>query len=342
MPSDHPDRDSTEAGAALHRIGAMIDGYRDCALVYAAVRLKLPEVMGLQAWTAAELARHVGGLPEALYRLLRGLTAIGLCEEDSEGRFTLSADGHVLRADSDSGLRDQSILAVEQYWPAWTELASCIERGGTAFSHAFGSEVWAYRRDHEEQNATFNDWLGKETRRAAADLVASIDIGEARHVADIGGGNGSLLFSLLGKYPQLTGTLFDQPQVIGALRAEPHNPAVDCVGGDFLVSVPVDADLYLLKSVIHDWEDEDARGILLNCRAVMGAGARLMLIERVLPVQANERPGVVLQDLHMMAVTGGRERTLPQLEALLKSGRMTVSRVVVSAAGYTIIEGRPE
>ncbi len=322
-------------------VGALIEGYRGCALVYVAVRLDLPELMGSSAWTAAELASRMSGLPGPLHRLLRGLASIGVCEEMTGGRFALTSGGRALRAEADSGLREKALLAVEHYWPAWTGLGRCVESEGTAFAQLFGTSAWDYRREHDELNNTFNAWLAKETAAQSADIVAAIDIGDARRVADIGGGNGGLLIPLLTTHPHLTGVLFDQPHVIRPQQGMRSDLPLEWVEGDFLASVPVEADLYLLKSVIHDWDDEAARRILRHCRAAMAAGSRLLLIERVLPRMATEGPGEILLDLHMMAVTGGRERTLLELRELLEAERFAVSGVVHCASGHTIIEGTP-
>jgi len=326
---------------AENAIAALIDGYHGCALVYAAVRLDLPDRMASRAWTAEDLARQLGGLPDATYRLLRGLAAIGVCDEDSEGRFTLSPGGLALRADSDSGLREKALLAVEHYWPAWTGLANCVERTGTAFFQVFGTDAWTFRQEHVTLNGTFDAWMAKESASVSADIIAMINIGDALRVADIGGGRGSLLYPLLEANPHMTGILFDQPQVIGA-RPDAHPElALELVAGDFLEAVPRGADLYLLKSVVHDWDDPAARRILSNCRNAMSEGSRLLLIERVLPEKAREQPAAVLLDLHMMAVTGGRERTLPQLHALLEAEGFAASSVTTSASGHAVIESLP-
>ena len=212
----------------------------------------------------------------------------------------------------------------------------------SAFDAAFGTTPREYRRAHPRIGASFDAWLAGETRAHCAAVVTALDLRGVARVADIGGGGGALLQALLEAHPQLAGVLFDQPHVIRA-AARGFDAAiaagrVELAGGDFFAAVPVQAGLYLLKSVIHDWDDADSVRILGNCRAAMPAGARLALIERVLPARARDDTATVLVDVQMMAITGGRERRLDEFEALLRDAGLAPSGVTRTASGFAIIE----
>ena len=328
--------------AGLAEMNRLIDGYQATTLVYAALKLGLPERMGATACTAQQLAGATGAPAERVFRLLRALAAIGVCEELPDASFALSAAGLQLRADSGSGLREKAILAVEHYWPAWAAFEHCVTREQTAFAAAFGMTPWEYRRDHPRLGESFNTWLAAETRANCASVVAALDVAHTSRVADIGGGNGGLLRALLLAHPHLSGVLFDQPHVIRQAAAsvgeEFGGGRVQFAGGDFFAEIPVQAELYLLKSVLHDWDDADATHILRNCRAAMPAHARLALIERVLPDRAAQAPATIMVDVQMMAITGGRERRLGEFERLLQHGGLAVRGVTHTAAGFAIIE----
>jgi len=335
-------RPAPALSADLAQMNRLIDGYQTTTLVYAALGLGLPEHMGAAPCTAQELASATGAPPGRLFRLLRALAAIGICEELPDALSARSCCPAWLSADSGSGLREKAILAVEHYWPAWAAFEHCVTREQTAFAAAFGMTPWEYRRDHPRLGEAFNTWLAAETRANCASVVAAIDVARTSRVADIGGGNGGLLRALLLAHPHLSGVLFDQPHVIRQAAAsfgeEFGSHRVQFAGGDFFAQVPVQAELYLLKSVVHDWDDADAVRILRNCRAAMPAHARLALIERVLPERAVQAPATIMVDAQMMAITGGRERGLGEFERLLRHGGLALRGVTHTAAGFAIIE----
>jgi len=326
-------------------LARLIDGYQGTALVYAAVRLGLPDRLRERARTASALAAELGVPPDRLQRLLRALAALGICEELQDGRFALGASGRELGTTARSGLRERAILAVEQYWPAWAALSQGLGAERTAFEAVFGTTPWEHRRARPELGRSFDAWLAGETGTHCAEVVAALDVAGAAHVADIGGGNGALLRALLAARPHIRGVLFDQPHVVADARrelAEEFGSArLAFAAGDFFAAVPVKAQIYLLKSVIHDWDDDEAARILENCRAAMAPGARLVLIERLLPERATEAPATVMLDIHMLAITGGRERSLAEFHSLLRRAGLAPRGVRDTAGGFSLIEAEP-
>jgi hypothetical protein len=321
---------------------ARIEAYHDAALAYAAVKLGLPERLADGPVPADALAAELELSQPHLQRCLRGLASIGICEELADGRFGLTALGHSLRKGSASRLGEKVEIVVGQYWLPWAELLATLETGKPAFEHVFGMDVGAWRRQTQEDGATFNAYLAAETLANAAPVVEALDLSGAATVADIGGGHGGLLAAILKAHPRLQGVLFDVPETVeGALPfLQAHGVAerVRRAGGDPRANIPVEADIYLLNGVLQQCDDKNAAAILKACRKAMQPGARLIIIERLMPERAADDPAAVMLDLHMMTIHGGRLRTQPEFEALLRQAGLALSGAKTTPTGLTIIE----
>ena len=331
-----------EQGSFEERLRLQIEAYHASALVYAAVKLGLPDRMGTRAWTAEHLAEELVLSPPHLFRFLRGLCALGVCEELPDKTFALARAGHSLQSSAPSHLAEKVLIVVEQYWQPWANLVSCLQTGAPAFEQVFGMTVWEWRGLHREQGDIFNSYLAKETLAQAEGIIDALDVCDICTVADIGDGGGGLIAAVVRANPHVDGVLFDRPQTLETakpfLQSLGVAERVQCVGGDFLSAVPVKADLYLLKSVLQQWGDAESLAILRNCRSAMPEAARLLIIERLLPKRAVEDPAAVIVDLHMMTISGGRGRSLEQLERLLSQTGLAMSKVTPTRSGLTIIE----
>ena len=330
-----------EQEAFEERLRRQIEAYHESALLYAAVKLGLPDRMGTRPWTPGQLAEELSLSPSHLLRFLRGLCTIGMCEELKDGTFALTLLGQSLASGSPSRLAEKVQIVVEQYWRPWANLISTLETGRPAFEQVFGTTVFDWRRAHAEHGALFDSYLAMETLAQAGPIIEALDLSGAGTVADIGGGYGGLLAAILQAHPHLAGILFDRPHTIAAassfLQFQGVAERVTLVGGDLLAGIPLQADLYLLKGVLQLWDDADAAAILKNCRTAMPDGARLVIIERLLPERATDDPAAIMLDLHMMAITGGRARTHAQFAALLSEAGLTLSKVTSGRSGLTII-----
>jgi hypothetical protein len=304
-----------------------IEAYHEAALLHAAVKLGLPELMGDEAWTAEALALALSVPPSPFRRLLRGLVAIGVCAEQADGSFALTPSGQALKRGATSRLAEKALVVVEQYWRPWAELLHSVEGDRPSFERVFGASIGEWRRDHPEQGALFESYLGQETLANAAPIIEALDLGGAHSVADIGGGYGGLLAALLQAHPAISGVLIDQPHVMAGARAFLQSLSlterVDFVTADILENVPAKAGLYLLNGVLRQFHDKACTAILRNCRAAMPDGAKLIVIERLLPERASDDPAAIMLDLHMLAITGGRLRTRAEIEALLSQADFT-------------------
>jgi SAM-dependent methyltransferase len=268
---------------------------------------------------------------------------LGVCSEEHDGRFNLTARGTWLRADAPGSLRGWAILCGEEHVGAWGGLLHSAMTGGTAFNRVFGMSGWEHRQQHPELDAYFNAGLQQGTAWATGSILAAYDFSSFRTVADVGGGHGVLLAAILKAHPSVSGILFDQPHVVaGALsHLEAAGVAARCkiVGGSFFDRMPDGADAHILKHVIHDWDDDRGLAILRNCHSALKEQGTLLLIERVMPVRVEEDPEAILTDLHMLALTGGRERSEREYGALLAAAGFRLARVIPTQSGFSIIEG---
>ena len=326
------------------RLRSAIEAYHASALAYAAVKLGLPEKMGARSWTAEALAAELGLSPPHLLRFLRGLAILIICEERPDGSFALTSLGQALKPGSPSRLGEKVMIVVEQYWQPWAHLVSTLRTGAPAFDHVFGTDVWAWRNENFSGGDMFAAYLAGETFAGAGPIIEALDLSGVGCVADIGGGHGGLLAAILQAHRDMRGILFDLPEtIIGAkkfLKSHGVFERVTRASGDFLAEIPVEADLYVLKSVLQHWDDMAARAILESCRDAMPARARLAIVERLLPEAASGDPGAVMLDLHMMVITGGRARTLAEFETLLAQAKLSLTNSR-TASGFAVIEAVP-
>lgn len=331
--------------AAEERLRLQFDACHEAALVYAAVKLGLPETMGSRRVTPESLAQELDLSPPHLFRFLRALCVLGICEEAPNHSFSLAALGRSLLPGSPSRLRGKAMLEVEQYWRPWADLVHSLNTGQPAFDHVFGTDVWKWRGSNAGKGAEFDAYYGPETAGQAESIVATSVFAGARLVADIGGGNGALLAAILNAHAHTEGILLDLPQTIERAHTHFQSSALAerarLVACDFMTGIPVKADLYVLKHVLHDWDDAGCRTLLAHCRAAMPADARLLVIEQLLPDRAADDPRAIMLDMHMMVVTGGRERRLDEFLNLLAQAGFATSAVIPTACGVSIIEAVP-
>jgi len=334
--------DAPEQDAVEDRLRRQIEAYHAAGLAYAAVKLGLPETMGADVWTAERLATTLDVSAPHLRRLLLGLTTLGLVEARRDGTFTLTAAGKSLMPGAASNLREKLLIVVEQYWQPWANVASSVKTGAPAFDRVFSKPVAAWRQAHPENGDAFDAYLARESYGHAGPIIEALDLARVETIVDIGGGWGGLLAALLEANPAVHGILFDQPRTIDAAKnyLEPLGLTgrLSFVAGDFLTEIPIEADLFLLKAVLQQQDDVHAQTILETLRGAMPEGARLVIIERLMPERPADDPAGVMADLHMMVIWGGRARTQAEMEALLVRAGLPVSSISSTSGGLSLIE----
>jgi orsellinic acid C2-O-methyltransferase len=335
-------------GGERAALTSMLFGYFPAQALHVAVRIGLADHLAGAALPVEKLAPVTGCDPGALRRLLRALTVAGVLEEPEPDTFALTGTGQLLRADHPASMRNYVLLFCgEQVWQSWGDLEYSVRTGKSAWERRYGPP-FGDGFMNPEFSAVFNAAMAEGTRRAAPAVVAVGEFGRFTTLADLGGGRGALLAAVLAAHPRLRGVLFDLPAALeGAAEAlEAAGVADRCTlaPGSFFDAVPGGADAYLLKSVIHDWDDERAGAILANCRRAMPAAATLLLVEPV----ASERPGpgdqfsVSYSDLNMLVCTSGRERTEAEFRHLLGAAGFTVRWITpCPPTGYSLLEAAP-
>jgi O-methyltransferase domain/Dimerisation domain len=322
----------------------LINGFQITQAIHVAATLRIADHLNDGARSASELAALTKSHPDTLYRLLRALAAVGVFREDEGRKFALTPMGDCLRTDSTTPLGAWAeAVGSPYYWQAWGHLLHSVQTGENAFQHLNGSDVWKFRAEHPEQGATFDRAMTQLSRGGAEAVIGAYDFSAFRHIVDVGGGHGLMLAAILRAHPHMRGTLFDQPHVVARAKSVLAERGVvercDIVGGSFFETVPEGADAYLMRVVIHDWEDDEAIAILKVCRRAMGETAKLLLIERLI-APPNEMPAAKFADLNMLVLPGGRERTREGFSDLFASSGFELTRVF-PAGTHNVIEARP-
>jgi hypothetical protein len=303
-------------------------GHMVAQAVHAATALGVIDVLESGPKMAEEIASSIAARPGAL-RLLVYLDILG---EPTPGTYSLAPAGATLLSSAPDSLRSRVLMRFDDAsWRAWGELMHSVRTGEPSHPKITGCAGFDYLAEHPELHATFSAAMSAMTNRVAASFAAQYDLSGARTITDIGGGSGRLLAEVLRVNPGAHGILFDTRASADKARPALASLAGRCaiMVGDFFDSIPGGADVYLLKSVIHDWPDDQALRILRNCRDAMAPAARLLLIELVL--SAVMQPGDDLEtlctDLNMLVITGGRERTENELVSLLRSAGLEVAEI---------------
>ena len=331
--------------APRDQVMAMITGYWASQVCGATARLGLADHLAGGPATIAELAAAASADPDGLGRLLRAAATIGLVTEDEGGRFSLTPPGAELTGQAVGSLGDVAIaLTAPGHWLPWGRLPEAVISGQPQDTAALGTDVWAYYAAHPEEGASFARAMSSISAEATAAVLGCWDATRFRRIVDVGGSQGSLLAGLLDAAPSATGILFDRPEVTDGAHASLARLAgrVDVIGGDFLEEVPPGGDLYVLKSVLHDWDDQRALQILRNIYKAARPGTSLAIIEGPLP--SSPSPSWMhLMNLLTLVELNGRERTTEDYARLLGQAGYRLDRVTPTAGtgwGYpwTVME----
>ena len=310
--------------------------------LYVAAKLGLADLMAGGPRPVSELAAETATHERALYRVLRSLASVGVFAETSPKAFALTPLGEALRSDAPNSMRNGAIFMGEEWhWRVWGNMLYSVRTGKPAWGHVHGKEVFDYFSDRRDEAEIFNNAMTDMSTAIAPAVVEAYDFSGVKRLADIAGGHGYLLAQVLKSQPQMRGVLFDVPPVIeGAgelLEREGVAERVEKVSGDFFSSVPAGADAYIMKHIIHDWDDEQAVKILRNIRAAMPDDGRVLIVETVVPEGGGAHYSKLL-DLEMLVSPGGVERTAEEYRELLAASGLRLTRILPTKSPFSIIE----
>jgi hypothetical protein len=320
---------------ALRRL---TNGYQVTQAIHVAATLGIADLLRDGPRDSEALARETDSHAPSLHRVLRALASVGVLHEGGDGRFALTAIGECLRSDAPEPVGGwAAYVGSPSHWQSWGNLLHGVRTGENAFRAVHGSDVWEYRAQHPQESAIFDGAMTAIMLRANRHVLAAYDFGRFATVVDVGGGRGAFLNAVLDANPRMRGVLFDQPHVVEGVDL---GERCEVVAGSFFEDVPEGADAYLLKAVLHDWEDQEAELILDRCRAAMPDHGALVIVERDLGA-ANENADAKFSDLNMMLGPGGRERTREEFATLLATGGFELAGTTPTAIGLSVFEARP-
>jgi hypothetical protein len=318
-------------------------GYLYPAALRVAVRLRVADLLAEGPRTPAELAEAAGVSADHLGRVLRFLATRGVFADDGTGRFALTPVARLLRADSPVALSSIVMLFTDDtYWRPAGRLEDTVRTGSTVFREIFGAPFFDHVLGAQERRDTFDTALADLSILEQGAIADSYSFPPTGTVVDVAGGRGGMLHAVLRRNPGLHGVLFDREPVLRNHRLD--DPEIEgrwrTVAGDFTAEVPASGDVYLLKRILHDKNDDECLAVLRTCRRAMSDSARLLVIDPVIPAGSGPHPHV-LSDILMMTVWDGRERTEDELGQLLADAEFKLNGVTPTPSGLSIAAAGP-
>jgi hypothetical protein len=327
--------------AERNRVAGLVFGFFPAQVVHTLAGLGVPDALGTGSLDLDALATRTGTHPDALARLLRAAAGLDLVDRTSDGAYSLTEAGQLLRTGTPGAIGNLAqLFCGDAVWRSWGELGWSVRTGEPSFEKLTGRSAFAYMADDQDLNAVFTEAMAEGTRMAVPGIVAACDLTGVGTLVDVGGGNGTLLAGFLDAHPHLRGILFDTP---AGATATVVGERCEIVTGDFFQAVPT-ADAHVVKSVVHDWDDERSVAILTRVREAMPAHGVLLLVEPVLredPALLAEQRMLLMSDLNMLVCTGGRERTEAEFAALLTAAGLRLTDVTEADRGYSVLRAVP-
>ena len=330
---------------APSQVVELLNAFLTVQALHAAAVLGLADTLAAGSVTMEALVASTGAHGPSLYRLLRMLTGTGVVREESDGRFSLTPLGEPLRSDVPGSVRDWALyVGAPAPWDAWGRLHDAVMSGTTGFELAHGVPTYEYLAQHPEVGGPFDRWMTRQSELHNPAIVAALDLTGVTTVADIGGGQGSLLGAILQANPSMTGILLDLPHVVAdavAIHAADVADRCQVIGGDLLAAVPPGADFYLIKRVLMLLGDEDAVRALRLCAEALPPHGKVLVIEMVMLTNNHPSPAKTFDLLMLLANPGGAIRTEEQFRDLFAAAGLRLTRVIPTTSPNRILESVP-
>ncbi|HUN34925.1 MAG TPA: methyltransferase [Trebonia sp.] len=324
-------------------LGNMVLGAARLQVLHAVAVLHIADYLAGGALTAEEVADRAGSDPRATFRLMRAAASLGVLSSEGGRRFGLTGMGHLLRDGVPGSFRAFTLVqAGHAHWQAWGLFPESVRLGASQAKQALGADIFDYyaRPDHAEEAALFAASMAELSTLTVQGAVAALDVSGLSNVVDVGGADGQFVLELITAHPQLRGQVLDLPHAVARAREEAARRGLSdrfsAVAGDFFNAVP-GADLYLLKMVLHDWDDDRAGIILRNCRAAAPDGGRALVVEAVIGASGQPDPAV-LSDMTMLCAAAGMERDLGEFDALFAASGWRRDQTYLVGPGYYALE----
>jgi SAM-dependent methyltransferase len=324
---------------------ALLNGFQVSQAISVAATLGIPDLVRDRALSCDALAAATNTRSSSLYRLLRALAAVGVLHERADRLFSLAPLGEPLCLGAPSSKNAWArLIGRPYYYHAWCDLIGSLRTGETAFNRVHGISVWDFRAQRPDEAAIFDRTMATIADQAADAVLSEFDFSRFSIVVDVGGGEGAFLARILAVNPMMQGILFDQNQVVErakrALLVAGILDRCQVIGGSFFKAVPSGGDAYLLKWILHDWNDQDAITILRSCRRAIRPDGVLIVVDHLVEPY-NEGVEGKLMDLNMMVITGGTERTRPEFGTIFEAAGFRLARVTQTRTSVSVIEATP-
>ncbi len=321
----------------------MLFGFAVSRAMGVAAELGIADALKDGPKTADALAAETGVHARSLYRVLRACASVGVFAEDEEKRFHLTPLAEPLRSDVPGSLRSfVTMMTTDWQYEVWAHLPYSVRTGLPAFDKVHGMSSFEYFWSNEKAGREFNDAMTSNSAFTSAAVVEAYDFADTQKLVDVGGGHGLLLASILQQYPHMHGVLLEMPAIVDAARPllESYGVAERCerVAGNFFEGVPAGGDTYIMKHIIHDWNDEQCVAILQHCRNGMTANGKVLVVEMVLP-EGNEPSLGKFLDLQMLLFLPGCERTEAEYRQLFDRAGLELTRIIPTKSPFSIVEG---
>lgn len=338
----------TENADARTRLLALVNASWMTQAAAVAVQLRLPELLADGPRSVEALAREAQCHEPSLSRLLQALTSLDLLTQSADGAFALTATGTLLRSNVPGSLASWTVFCGTSSWTTWSRLIESVRTGQSVRKQTRGADGFEHLEEDPEAALLFNRAMVDLTQPIARAISQLVDFTGVDRIVDVGGGVGALLITILSAHPGMRGVLFDLSHAsrVASERFAAAGVAEKCefVTGSFFESVPNGAGAYLLKSVLHDWDDAHSAQILRNCQVAMAANAKLLVVERMAPEHyssSSRDQGIARSDLNMLVGTGGRERTEARYRAMVESAGFRVTRLIALPDGFSVMDAVP-
>jgi hypothetical protein len=328
-----------------HVLIQLLTGAWAMQAVAAACKLGIPDIIGGDAKPADDVAGKAKTDAGATYRLMRALASLGVLERRADGRFANTAVGDLLREDAAGGLKYMFKGETDHvHWQSWERVVDAVKTGLPRPKAVFGMPAFEYYGKNVEEGEQFGRAMQNVSNFAAAAVLEAYDFSGVRTIMDVGGGNGSMALAILRSHPEMKGKVVDlpyiEPQAKQTIQAAGAAGRCEFQPCDFFQNVPPGADLHVLKFILHDWNDEECVQILRHSREALNPGGRVLIVEMLVPEEI--RPDfVMLMDLNMLVMTGGRERTAKEFEKILNDAGFGMTRVIPTKSPFALVEARP-
>jgi hypothetical protein len=337
--------DKQSSQEAQRLIGQLLFGKQMTYCLSGVARLGVADHMNATPMAVEEIAGKSGAHAPSLYRVLRMLASMGVFKEERGKRFALTPAGELLKSDAPGTMRYHAMMLGDEWtMRAYEHFTDCLRTGQNGVSKAYGQHLFDVLAERPEQSDTFQAAMTSSSTIEGTAVIGAYDFSGTKRLADLGGGHGTLLASILRRYPLMQGVLFDRAEIIAGVAKDQFagcEGRITIEGGSFFERVPDGCDAYIMKHIIHDWDDEHCRTTLKLMRDKLPTDGRVLICEMVVTDEPGHTPAKILDIMMLVTTMGGKERTKDEFAELFASSGLRLNRIVPTEGPICVIEAVP-